>query len=245
MGRAIALRLARDGLNVAINDLESSSTELKKVQQEIINIGRKSVILTADVTLSKLVEDMMQDAAEQLDSLDVVVANAGIAKFKPLIEMSTEDWDETFAINMRAVFLCYKEAAKIIIKQGRGGKLIGASSTAGYKSFPLLSHYCATKWGVRGLTQAAALELATHQITVNTYCPGFIETPLTDKSNKDIAKLQGKTVEEVIQDMINITPLGRVGHPDDVANLVSFLASRQADYITGQSILVNGGMHFS
>ena len=89
--------------------------------------------------------------------------------------MTAEDWDETSAINMRAVFLCYKEAAKIMIKQGTGGRIIGASSTAGYRGFPLISHYCATKWGVRGLTQAAAMELAEHQITVNAYCPGIFD----------------------------------------------------------------------
>ncbi len=102
-----------------------------------------------------------------------MIANAGIAQVKPLIDLTTEDWDNMFAINMRGVFLCYKEAAKIMIKQGSGGKIIGASSIVGYRPFPMLSHYSATKWGVRGLTQAAAMEWAKYNITVNAYCPGM------------------------------------------------------------------------
>jgi meso-butanediol dehydrogenase/(S,S)-butanediol dehydrogenase/diacetyl reductase len=104
-----------------------------------------------------------------------MIANAGIAQVKPLIDLTTEDWDKMFAINMRGVFLCYKEAAKIMIKQGTGGKIIGASSIVGYRPFPMLSHYSATKWGVRGLTQGAAMEWAKYNITVNAYCPGIFD----------------------------------------------------------------------
>ena len=105
--------------------------------------------------------------------MQVAVANAGIAQVKPLIELTTADWDQIFGVNMRGVFLCYKEAAKVMIEQGTGGKIIGACSIVGYRPFPLLSHYSASKWGVRGLTQAAAMELAKHNITVNAYCPGL------------------------------------------------------------------------
>jgi meso-butanediol dehydrogenase/(S,S)-butanediol dehydrogenase/diacetyl reductase len=105
-----------------------------------------------------------------------MIANAGIARVKPFIEITTEDWDQMFAINMRGVFLCYKEAAKVMIAQGKGGKIIGACSIVGHRPFPKLSHYSATKWGVRGLTQVAAMELAEHKITVNAYCPGMFHT---------------------------------------------------------------------
>lgn len=102
----------------------------------------------------------------------VVIANAGIAQVKPFLEITVEDWDNMFAINARGVFLCYREAAKVMIEQGTGGKIIGACSIVGYRPLPMLSHYSATKWSVRGLTQAAAMELAKHKITVNAYCPG-------------------------------------------------------------------------
>lgn len=101
-----------------------------------------------------------------------MIANAGIAQVKPLVDLSTDEWDRMFAVNMRGVFLCYKEAAKMMINQGKGGKIIGASSIVGYRPFPRLSHYSASKWGVRGLTQAAAMEWAKYNITVNAYCPG-------------------------------------------------------------------------
>ncbi|CAF3266465.1 unnamed protein product [Rotaria sp. Silwood2] len=194
IGRAIALRLARDGLNVAVNDIKASSSGLNKVQQEIEKMGRKSVAITADVSVDKAVETMMQSAAKELGSLDVgtsssrffhlffwliiqvIVANAGIVQVKPIVDITTEDWDKMFAVNMRGVFLCYKEAAKVMIAQGTGGKIIGACSTLGHRPAPMLSHYCASKWGVRGLKQAAAMEWAKHKITVNAYCPAMFRT---------------------------------------------------------------------
>ncbi|CAF4241086.1 unnamed protein product, partial [Rotaria sordida] len=176
IGRAIAFRLAKDGFNVAVNDIEKNSSKLNQVKQEIENIGRKSVAIIADVSQDKQVQSMMSNVREKLDSLNVVVANAGICQIKPMIKISADDWDKIFAINMRGVFLCYREAAKIMIEQGKGGKIIGACSTAGYSSHTMAAHYIAGKWGVRGLTQATALELAKYNIKVNAYCPGITET---------------------------------------------------------------------
>ncbi|CAF3065328.1 unnamed protein product [Rotaria sp. Silwood2] len=173
IGRAIALRLARDGLNVAVNDIKASSAGLNQTQQEIEKMGRKSIAITADVSIDKAVETMMQNAAKQPGSLDVVVANAGIAQVKPILDITTEDWDKMLAVNLRSVFLCYKEAAKVMIAQGTGSKIVGVCSIAGYTSGRMLSHYSASKWGVRSLTQDAAMEWAKHKITVNAYCAGF------------------------------------------------------------------------
>ncbi|CAF4476507.1 unnamed protein product [Rotaria sp. Silwood2] len=132
IGRAIAFRLAKDGFNVAVNDIEASSSDLQKVQQEIEEIGRKSITIIADVS----------------DSESVVIANAGIGEVKSLLDTTVEDWDRVFAVNMRGVFLCYKEAAKIMIQQGRGGKIIGAGSSVAYKACAMIGPYCATKWGI-------------------------------------------------------------------------------------------------
>ncbi|CAF4937045.1 unnamed protein product [Rotaria sp. Silwood1] len=175
MGRVIALRLARDGLNVAVNDVQTSSSDLEKVQQEIEQIGRKSIAITADVSQNESVEKMMHETVQKLETLDVCSSGKcrNFIFMKLLLDTTVEDWEKVFAINMRGVFLCYKQAAKIMIKQGRGGKIIGACSNAAYKPHPMISSYSATKWGVRGLTQAAAMEWAPYNITVNAYCPGM------------------------------------------------------------------------
>ncbi|CAF1555900.1 unnamed protein product [Rotaria sp. Silwood1] len=265
IGRAIALRLARDGLNVAINDTAASSLELNSVRQEIETMGRKSAAIIANVSIDKEVKAMVQNVVKELGSLDVMVANAGIAQVKPLIDVTAEEWDSMFATNMRGVFLCYKEAAKVMIDRGKGGKIIGACSIVGYKPFPMLSPYSASKWGVRGLTQAAAMEWAKHKITVNAYCPGMfhtiffkinkyhcaiktgiVRTAMWDMIDEEAAKIEGKQKGEVIKDYSNrLIALGRTSEPEDVANFVSYLASKDSDYMTGQSIIIDGGIEFS
>ncbi|CAF1141494.1 unnamed protein product [Rotaria sordida] len=246
IGRAIALRLARDGLNVAVNDIEANSSDLSKVRQEIEELGRKSVAIIADVSIDKEVEAMMQKASKELGSLDVVVANAGINQVKPLLDVTTEDWDRIFATNLRGVFFCYKEAAKVMIAQGTGGKLIAACSVVGYRPSPLLGPYSTSKWGVRGLTQAAAIEWAKYNITVNAYCPGIVRTAMWDMLDEELAKIEGKQKGEVIEDQSKKRiALGRTSEPEDVANFVSYLASKDSDYMTGQSIMIDGGIQFS
>ncbi|CAF4150637.1 unnamed protein product [Rotaria sp. Silwood2] len=238
IGRAIALRLARDGFNVAVNDTAMRPLELNRVRQEIETIGRKSAAVIANVSIDKEVKAMMQNV--------VMVANAGIAQVKQLIDVTAEEWDNIFAINMRGVFLCYKEAAKAMIAQGSGGKIIGACSIVGYKPFSMMSPYSASKWGVRGLTQAAAMEWAKHKITVNAYCPGIVQTAMWDMIDEELAKSEGKQKGEVIKDYSNrLIALGRTSVPEDVANFVSYLASKDSDYMTGQSIMIDGGIEFS
>ncbi|CAF0905962.1 unnamed protein product [Adineta steineri] len=241
MGRAIALRLARDGLNVAINDINSNTMQLNEIQKTIEKMGQKSIVITADVSNEKAVSTMMKNVVKELGSLDVAIANAGICPIKPLIEITADEWDTVLATNLRGVFLCYKEAAKVMIAQGKGGKIIGACSMVAYRSTTLASHYIASKWGVRGLTQAAALELAQHKITVNAYCPGYVETKLIDSVTQEFTKYHGTTQDEVKKNFIQMIPLGRPAQPDDIANFVSYLASRDSDYMTGQSVIVDGG----
>ncbi|CAF2919901.1 unnamed protein product [Rotaria sp. Silwood2] len=265
IGRAIALRLARDGFNVAVNSTSSSKLELNCVRKEIEAIGRKSLAITANVSVDKEVETMVQHVVKELGSLDVMVANAGISQIKPLIDVTSEEWDKIFATNMRGLFLCYKEAAKAMIDRGNGGKIIGACSIVGYRPFPMVSPYSASKWGVRGLTQAAAMEWAKYKITVNAYCPGMfdtilfqiqkhsiviktgiVQTAMWDMADEELAKIKGKQKGEVIKDYSNkLIALGRISESEDVANFVSYLASKDSDYMTGQSIMIDGGIEFS
>ncbi|KAH7890539.1 hypothetical protein F5I97DRAFT_39944 [Phlebopus sp. FC_14] len=178
IGRAIALRLAKDGFDVALNDLESKSAQLHSVAEDVGNIGRKTCFAVADVSDEEQVRGMVQHVANELGGLDMV-ANAGIEQSLCLTTSIDLDlWEKVMAVNARGPFLCYKHAATQMIKQGRGGRLIAASSAAGKTSLPLISAYCASKFAVRGLTQTAALELARYGITVNSYAPGVTRTAM-------------------------------------------------------------------
>lgn len=245
IGRAIALRLAEDGLNVAVNDIEANRHGLETVRNEIKKIGRNSVVVTGDVSIENDVQRVIDDSVKTLGSLDVMVANAGIAQVKPLLEISTEDWDHMMAVNLRGVFLSYQLAAKQMISQGNGGKIIGAASIVAYRPFALLSSYSASKWGVRGLTQGAAMEWAKYGITVNAYCPGIVGTAMWDLIDEKLAENEGLNKGQAIRKYSDLIHLGRVSVPQDVAQFVSYLASNDSDYMTGQSVMIDGGIQFS
>ncbi|KAJ6545484.1 short chain oxidoreductase [Mycena capillaripes] len=241
IGRAIALRLAADGFDIALNDIASKSNELQGVEAEIaaLGLGRKMGVFTADVAVEDEVRGLLSSVVEKLGGIDVMVANAGICKPGSFLDVSIDDWDCTFAVNVRGVFLCYQYAAKQMVAQGRGGRIIGACSLAGKQGAPKLSSYSASKFAVRGLTQAAA-ELGPHGITVNPYAPGVIESPMTD----GFAHLAGLDPKIIYDRQAAQTPVGKNGKPVDVAALVSFLASAESSFVTGQTISPNGGRHF-
>ncbi|KAJ7677893.1 acetoin reductase family protein [Mycena polygramma] len=236
IGRGIALRLAEDGFDVAVNDLPSNSEELDTLVDEIKNMGRASSKYIADVSQDEQVKEMVEQVVKQHGSLDVMVANAGIRGPEgAFVEVSTEEWDRVMSINARGPFLCYKYAGMQMIKQGRGGRIIGASSFAGKRGIGPLAAYSAAKFAVRGITQAAALEFGSHGITVNAYAPGAIDTPMM---------IGGRDRAERLNEVQQMSPLKRVGLPADIASLVSFLASKESQFITGQTISIDGGLFF-
>ncbi|KAF9459800.1 short chain oxidoreductase [Collybia nuda] len=240
IGKAIALRLASDGFDIALNDLESSKGRLEILTQEITQKGRRTSIVLGDVSQEVDVKRIIDTAVHDLGGLDVTVANAGIVeKPVPFPDTKVEDWDRIFSINSRGVFLCYKYAAQQMIKQGRGGRIIGASSIAGKQGDGLYASYCSSKFAVRGLTQSAAKDLGPHKITVNAYAPGYINTPMLNSIGDNIGDW-----ETFKQNRVGITPMGRLGEDNDVASIVSYLASKESHFITGQSISVNGGIFF-
>ena len=171
IGRGIAIRLAADGHEVAVADLPSMRAETDATAAEIGGLA-----LDVDVSDAGQVDAMIAACVAEYGRLDIMVANAGIAQVAPLLEVSPEQFDTLMAVNLRGVFLCYTAAARQMIAQGDGGKIIGAASIAAHKGFGLLGHYSASKFAVRGLTQAAAQEWAEHGITVNAYCPGIVGT---------------------------------------------------------------------
>ncbi|KLO13204.1 acetoin reductase family protein [Schizopora paradoxa] len=238
IGKVIATRLASDGFAVALSDLPNRSTELNALVTEIVATGAKAIAVTGDVTVEKDVETMVETTVKNLGSLDVMVANAAVFKGVFLDQMDTETWDKIFAVNTRGMMFCYKWAAKQMIKQGKGGKLIGA---------PLCAAYCASKFAVRGLTQVAAIEYARFGITANAYAPGFIEGTQLWKELQDTAEAEMGLPEGAFKTQIasNMIKLGRLGTTTDIAGLVSFFASKDSDYITGQTFSSDGGMHMS
>jgi len=247
IGRIIALRLARDGFDIALNDVSSKRDKLQAVGDDIQKIGRKVLLVPADVTVDEEVKGMVQDIARELGGLDVLVANAGVIGFTSLISTEVDEWDRVMAVNARGTFLCYKYAAQQMIKQGRGGRIIAASSISGKLGKSLLSAYSASKFAVRGLTQTAAMELGKYNITVNSYAPGTISTSMT----ADVLNLDGdfgkadSDALDLWKNRAAAKALKYDGQPEDIASIVSYLTSKEAHFITGQSITVDGGIVLS
>lgn len=243
IGRAIALQLCDDGHDVAINDLREGSAS--DVVGEIEKRGRRAIAIYGDVRSAGFNEDMVAETARQLGGLDVAVANAGINIPKPFLDFDTSDLERIFAVNVFGLFHTVQSAARQMIAQGRGGKIITAGSAGGKRGVEFLAAYSGTKFATIGITQAAASEFARHGITVNAYCPGAIDTGMWEQLDETIGGYLKADKGETFKARVSKVPLGRAGYPEDVARLVSFLASSKADYITGQSIVVDGGVIFS
>ena len=243
IGRAIALRLARDGHAVAVNDVNKAGAEA--VAEEITSAGGRATSVPADVTDRDAVFALVDRVAGELGSVDVMVANAGIAQVKTLLEVTPEDLQKIFEVNVFGVVYCLQAAAEKMIAQGTGGKIINAASIAGHSGFSFLGHYSATKFAVRALTQAAAKELADKGITVNAYCPGIVGTDMWDLIDEKMGPYLGNERGETLAQYTKLITLGRVQTPDDVASFVSYLASSDSDYMTGQSVMIDGGIVMS
>ncbi|KAH6888495.1 hypothetical protein B0T10DRAFT_55409 [Thelonectria olida] len=246
IGKAIALRLAQDGYDICVNDIQANKSGIDQTVSEIQQLGRRAYGHVADVSKRPEVEKLVEASVKELGPLNTMVANAGISQVKSSLELTEDDVKRMFEVNVYGVHNCYTAAAKQMIKQGSGGKILGAASIVGFKPFPLLSHYSASKFAVRGLTQVFAMEMASHKITVNAYAPGIVGTAMWDLIDEELGKLsgaqKGETIKKYSDDLI---ALGRTSVPEDVAKVVSFLSGPDSDYMTGQTIVVDGGIVFT
>jgi NAD(P)-dependent dehydrogenase (short-subunit alcohol dehydrogenase family) len=255
LGRAIALRLAEEGADVVVNDLVAVRSGppgwggLKQVVQEIEAMGRQAMSVRGDVSDAKQVEAMVSLAMRRFGHIDILVNNAAALAGRdrvPVVELEEEVWDRLQSVNVKGTFLCCKAVAREMIARGRGGKIINMSSVAGQRGTARFAAYCASKFAVRGFTQALALELAPYGINVNAICPALIETErVADMAAalapEDVSKEAYR--QEMVKRANEENPLGRIGQAADVAQTAVFLASAESDYLTGLSITVAGGSH--
>lgn len=240
IGRGIALRLAKDGADIALVDLNEE--KMSAVANEVNALGRKATTFKADVSKRDDVFAAVAHAEKELGGFDIMVNNAGIAQIKPLSEVTTDDFNQIMDINAAGVLWGIQAAAKKFQELKQKGKIINASSIAGHEGFPLLGVYCATKFAVRALTQAAAKEFASDGITVNAYCPGVVGTDMWVEIDQRMAEINGDEIGVNYDKFVGGIALGRAQTPEDVAAFVSYLAGPDSDYMTGQAPLIDGGM---
>lgn len=259
VGRAIALRFAREGSDVVLVDIKRPPEQLppdeiranwqgiESVAAEIRALGRRALPSYTDITDSAQVERMVAAAIAELGGIDILVNNArAITGRNELVVNTTEsEWDLTMSVNAKGTFLCSRAVARHFLEQGKRGKIINMSSGSGKRAHPGRAAYCASKFAIIGFTQSLALELAPYGITVNAVCPGPVDTGRLALSEELEAEREGITLQEYesrrLAQRAKQIPLGRVATPEDIANMVAFLASPQADYVTAQAINVNGG----
>ncbi len=229
IGRAVALKLASLGAKVAIN-FAGNLAKAQEIKDAIESDGGESILVQGNVADFEIVQGIVKSVTEKFGTIDILVNNAGITRDNLLIKMSESDFDEVIATNLKGVFNCTKAVTRLMMKQ-RGGRIVNMSSVVAMTGNISQANYAAAKAGIIGFTKSSAKELASRNVTVNAVAPGFISTDMT-------AVLTDKVKEELLKNI----PAGRMGSPEDVANLVAFLVSDQAAYITGQVIAVDGGM---
>lgn len=255
IGRAIALRLARDGADLVVSGIHREPQDLPEAEKqsgwqglasvaaEIEALGRRALAQDADITRKADVQALVERTLQTFGRIDILVNNAGAAYCgdRTLWEIADEEWYRVIDVNLNGVYLCCKAVAPVMIEAGRGGRIINLSSAAGRVGIPFYGAYCASKFGVVGLTQMLALELAPHRVTVNAVAPGTTDTDMMDGTFGRMARKRGMEMSQIKGGASLAVPLGRQAKPEEIAAAVAFLASDDASYVTGQTLDVNGG----
>jgi len=232
IGRVIALRFAREGARIVIADIDIEKAN--KVKEEIEKLGKDVLVIKTDITKKTQVEYLTEEVIKKFKHIDILINNAGIHIRSSLLKTTEDIWDKTLDINLKGTFFCSQAVAKIIIEQGKEGKIINMASICGKVAYRHSLHpsYDASKAGVIALTREMAIELAPYKINVNAIGPGVVETSMTEKTRADSAHRAA---------VLNDVPLGRYAVPEDIAGAAVFLASKDADYVTGITLFVDGG----
>jgi len=263
IGRACAIKLASQGADLVLSDFKRETKDLPpqevkaqwrsidSVAEEVEALGRRCLKIWCDLTVSEQIEDLARRAADHYGHIDILVNNARAIIGRDRVgvtELREEVWQRFLRVNTTAVFLNTKFVGRIMVEKGNGGRIINIASDASKRARPNTAAYTTSKFAVIGLTQASALDLAPHRITVNAVCPGSVNTDRLNYWEADQAQAKGVSLEEfrasIVADAGKSVPLGRIAEPEDVAKLVAFLASEEAAFITGQAYNVNGGTLF-
>lgn len=235
IGKAIAVVLAGYGAHIAVNYVEDENGEnlhdAENVRDKIAGLGRKVTVLESDVSNFESVSGMVNKVIDEFGKIDILINNAAIIRDKTLKKMSTEDWNSVIDINLTGVFNCSRAVIEHMIENNRG-RIVNISSISGQTGFFGQTNYTASKAGVMGFTKSLAREVAKKNITVNAVAPGMVETEMANQ-----------IPENVVQEFLNQIPMGRLAQPEEIAELVAFLVSDKAGYITGQTIHINGGWY--
>lgn len=257
IGEAIILKLAEQGCNVVVSDIGVSkgdnfseehigtTDDMETIVKKAKNKGVNAMAVVCDIRFEDQVSKLVKTAKDAFGSVDIMVNNAGVGYImEPITEFKEASWDAVLDVNLKGAFLCSKHAAIQMIDQGRGGAIINIASQAAKSGFPYAAAYTASKHGMIGLTRSNAVELGEHKIRVNAVCPNHITTGLGHWQNKFFSDKLGQNYDDYLQAIVDKNPLKRTGLVEDIAKAVVFLASNQADYITGEAMNVSGGEEY-
>ncbi|MEH6868458.1 glucose 1-dehydrogenase [Priestia megaterium] len=238
IGRAITLRLASEGAHIAIADLNLDAAQ--SVAKEVEDLGSKAYPLQVDVRKKEVIIDSVNKVIEEFGVIDILVNNAGVGIFNPIFDIDEKEFDLQYEVNVKGLFFVMQTVAKHMVEKN-SGRIINLASQAGRRGESMALSYCMSKAAVISMTQSAALALAPHKINVNAVAPGVVDTPFWVEVDRKFAKLLDLPIGEHKRRTVESIPLGRIEQPEDVANVVSFLASSDSNYMTGQTLNVDGG----
>lgn len=238
IGRAVSRAFASEGAHVVCTDI--NSTDVESTASEIRDSGGSVEAHLMNVTDKSQISQVVEAVVSRHGRIDILVNNAGVSTMAPAVNLTEEEWDLNMNVNAKGVFLCTQAVLPVMISSGRG-KIVNIASMAAKIGAPFLAHYSASKFAVLGFTQAVAREVARYNININAVCPGFVQTGMQDREVVWEGKLRGMDPEAVRHEYVALTPLGRLCQPEDVARVVLFLASEDAEFMTGQGINITGG----